>query len=92
MVGYHYVTPSLNLLQVLCPQVNGKGSVPKLSPKAERVKLETALVQPLQDCAVTIRPHLSVVYCIMNACGVCVCVCSTDSVDHLFLVCAFVFA
>ena len=23
---------------------------------------------------------------------VCVCVCSTDTVDHLFLVCAFVFA
>ena len=75
---------------VVCSCEWQKGSVPKLSPKAERVKLETDLVRPLQDCAVTIRAHLSVVYCIMNACTVCVC--STDSVDHLFLVCAFVFA
>ena len=52
------------------------------------------------------RAHLSVVYCITNACiyvwCVCVCVCvracvracvcSTDSADHLFVVCAFVVA
>ena len=88
--GDHYITTSPNLLQVLCAHVNGKGSVPKLNPKAERVQLETDLVRPLQDCAVTIRAHLSVVYCVTNACTVCVC--SIDSVDHLFLVCAFVFA
>ena len=66
-----------------------KGKCPQTEPKAERVKLETDLVRPLQDCAVMIRTHLSVVYCITNACTVCVC--CIDSDDHLFLVCAFVF-
>ena len=71
-LGDHYITPSPDLLQVLLAHVNGKGSVPKLRPKAERVKLETALVQPLQDCAVMNRAHLSVVYCIMNVRYLCV--------------------
>ena len=80
---------TLNLLQVLCPQVNGKGSVLKLSPKAERVKLEQLLFSLCRTVLSRIE-HVIVVYCITNARTVCMC--STDSVGHLFLVCAFVFA
>ena len=47
--GDHYTTPSPNLLQVIIAQVNGKGSVPKLSSKAKEVTLDATHVQSLSS-------------------------------------------